>query len=192
MKIFKSMLLGALLITGSAFADGFGFSVGPFDLQFGYDNPGYSRDVYIEKRNFVFDNPICEAISHQAQLGFTVEGKEVVNAKEIKIVTKRVIVEPYAFGVTKEGKPILRGKVVSEKLIREVTVKYGDEKFNEQKSDKSVSGWFQASDKKNIDIQNITDVQILANTHFDAPKDYQGIKDENIKVLCQLPVKSDQ
>lgn len=192
MRILNALLFGSMLIAGSASADGFGFNLGPFDMQFGIGNNGYSNGGYVIEHHSILDNPICEAISNQLQLGFTVEGKEVVNAKEIKIVTKRLIVEPYAFGVTRDGKPVLRGKVVADKLLKEITVKYGEERFEEPQKEKGISGWFHSSDKKDIDIQNISDVQVLANTRFDVPKDFEGMKDDNVRVICQLPVKSNK
>jgi hypothetical protein len=109
----------------------------------------------------------------------------------MKIVTKHLIVEPYAFGITNEGKPVLRGKVVEEKVIQEVTVKYGEDQFTDAQKDHKASGWFQSSDKLNIDIQNVSSLQVL-NTHFDAPKDYKGLKDDNVKVICELPIKADK
>lgn len=197
MKFFSSLVLGALL-AGSLYGDGFGFNIGPFDLQFGVGSDGYYESGYegiynqgrYVQRNAVLDNPICDAISHQQQLGFTVEGREVVNTKEVKIITKHLIVEPYAFGVTRDGKPVLRGKVIDEKLVKEVSVKFGEERFDEPKKDSAMSGWFHSSDKVNIDIQNIRDIQIISGSHFDAPKDFEGIRDDNIRVICQLPIKS--
>lgn len=189
MKTFTSLMLGMMLMAGTAFADGFGFNIGPFDMQFGV-RTGSSDGSYVVERRTALDNPICAAISSQQQLGFTVEGKEIISTKEIKIVTKHLIVEPYAFGVTQDGKPILRGNVVNEKLIKEVSVKYGEERFDDSNREKGYSGWFKSSDKKNIDVENISDVQVIANSHFDAPKNYEGIKEENIKVICQIPVKA--
>jgi hypothetical protein len=196
MKFLNSIILGALCIAGSSYADGFGINLGPFDLQFGI-GPGYNYypdNSFGDTHRFVLHNPICDAISNQQQLGFIVEAKEIVNAKEVRVVTKRVVIEPYVFGVTKEGKPILRGNVISEKLVREVNVKFGEDQYGEDqiKESKSNDGrstkWFQSADKKDIDIQHIDDVNVIEGTHFDAPKNYEGIKDENIRVICQLPV----
>lgn len=93
-------------------------------------------------------------------------------------------------GVTRDGKPILRGNVVQEKLIREVTVKYGDERFDEpfDKSDDQTifSGVFSSEKVKNLDISRVMQVQVIPDSHFAIPKNYQGIEDENIHVICEL------
>lgn len=189
MKILNLAIIAATLVTGSVYADGFGFNVGPFNLQFG----GYGADYVPNDRN-ALDQPICYAISHQNRLDIAVEGVEIVNSKEKKIVSKRLIVEPYAFGVTREGKPILRGNIIEEKLIKEVTVKYGDEKFEEaavSKDDKDkgyFSGKLSTDKNQNIDIRKVVEIKVLKDWHFDAPKDYKGLNDENIQVICQLPV----
>ena len=193
MKIMNSLILGTLLIAGTAYADGFGVNAGPFGVQFDVGNNGNAvNGGYVVERPVVQDHPFCVAISTQHQLGFVVENREIVNSKEMKIVTKHLVVEPYAFGISNEGKPVLRGKIVEEKMIQEVTVKYGDDQFTDaQKDHKATGGWFQSSDKTNIDIQNVTGIQVL-NTHFDAPKDYKGIKDDNVRVICELPIKADK
>lgn len=189
MKFLNSLLLSSALLTSSIYGDGFGFSVGPFDLQFGIGNSGTVFEAYVPGRNPMLDNPICEAISTQLQLGFTVEGREVVNSKEIKIITKRLVVEPYVFGVTKDGKPVLRGKIISEKLIKEATVKFGEDRFDEPTKDSGWKGWFHSSEQKNIDIRNISDLQVIKGTHFDVPSDYKPLNDENVRVICQIPAR---
>lgn len=187
MNTIKSLIIASMLVAGSAYADGFGFDLGLFNMHFGASQPEYMSS----NRN-VLENPICQAISNQEQIEFTVRGVENINAKERKMITKTIIVEPYAFGVTNDGKPVLRGKVVSEKLVREVTVKFGEDKFDD-KADASkdkgyFTGKFSSDTKKNIDISRVSDIHIVDNSHFDAPKDYKALKDDNVRVICQLPV----
>jgi hypothetical protein len=180
MKFLYTLIMATLLLTGSGFAQDFGFSVGPFSLLF---NTGF-----LQQRPLLHD-PICNAISHQQRLEMLVEGKETVSAKEMKIVTKKLTVEPYAFGITKEGKPILRGNVIEEKQLREIRIKYEDDKFDTaSEKEKSFSGWFSSGKDKNIDIRKVSDLHVVEDSHFDVPKDYQPIKDEDIHVICQLPV----
>lgn len=183
------MIFTSSLAASAACYGGFGFNIGPFDMQFG------SPDRYYETSNrYVLDNPICHAISEQKRLEITVEGEEVVSTKEKKIVTKRLIVEPYAFGMTNNGKPVLRGAVIKEELVKEVSLKYGDDQFDEtsvssgKKEKGFFSGMFNSDKNKNIDIRKIVDVQVIDDSHFDAPKDYKGIKEGNIQVICQIPV----
>jgi hypothetical protein len=190
MRILNSLVLGTLLIAGPAYADGFGVDAGPFSLQFGVGDNGYPNNPnggYVVEHNVVEDHPICAAITHQQQLGFVTETREILNTKELKIVTKHLVVEPYAFGITREGQPVLRGKVVEEKLLQEVTVKYGDDQLQVPEKTPKSTGWFQSSDKTNIDIQHVTNMQVL-NTHFDAPKDFKGVRDDNVRIICELPL----
>jgi hypothetical protein len=126
MRFFPSILLSMSLVAGSVYGDGFGFSLGPFSLLFG----AFDGDYLVAHRH-VLDNPICYSIMHRKKLEIIVEGAEVINSKEKKLVTKEVTVEPYAFGINEESKLFLKGKVVEEKLLKEVTVKYGEEQFDE-------------------------------------------------------------
>lgn len=189
MKFLKSMMLASALLAGSVYGDGFGFNVGPFNMQF-YTGGG----EYVAISRSVLDSPVCRAISNQKRLEIIIEVAENVSTKEKKIVTEKLIVEPYAFGITKDGKPVLRGNVVEEKLVREVSLKYGDDQFDEtsvsakQKDKGFFSGLFSSDKSKNIDIRKVVAVKVIEDSHFDAPKDYKGITDDSIQVLCQLPV----
>lgn len=189
MKHIKSLFIALTLVTTSAYGIGFGFDLGPFNLQLDAPVGGY-----IEDRDTIVDDPICDAIENRQQLAITVEGVENVSTKEKKIVTKRVIVEPYAFGVTKQGAPVLRGNVVEEKMLQEVSLKYGDDMFDEatvpkDSKDKGFfSGLFSSDNKTNIDIRKVSVIEVIEGSHFDAPKDFKGLEAENIDVICQLPV----
>ncbi len=192
MNIIKTLVVASMLLAGSAYADGFGFNLGPFNMQFGASEP-----EYLSSNSGELQNPFCSAISAQKQVEFTVHGTEVVNAKEKKMIIKTIVIEPYAFGMTRDGKPVLRGKVVSEKLVKEVTVKFGDDKFDETKAkDNEDKGYFTgkfSSDKnKNIDISKVSNIRIIQDSHFDAPKDYKAVKDDNVHIMCQLPVAQEK
>jgi hypothetical protein len=100
MKLLNTITLGALLLTSSVYAQGFGFNMGPFSMQFNLEGSYYADD-----HRDVLDSPICYAISNQKRLDMIVEGKEKISSKEIKFITKRLVVEPYAFGITREGNP---------------------------------------------------------------------------------------
>ena len=188
MRLFNTLALGLSLITGSIYAEGFGFNIGPFSMQFNVGGTYYAQD-----HKDILDFPLCYAISNLKKVDMVVEAEEKINAKETKFITKRLVVEPHAFGVTKEGHPILRGNIISEKLIKEVTVKYGEDKSSDdtkwaKKEDYFFSGWFKSERDQNIDIQKISNLYVIQESHFDAPKDYKGLKDENIQVICQLPI----
>lgn len=188
MKYLTSLILSALLLSSSAFAEGFGFNVGPFDMQI--DATGFYDE---HDKKDLLDHPICYAIFNQKRLDMVVEGKEMVNSKEIKFITKRLIIEPYVFGMTQDEKPVLRGNVVSEKFIKEVTIRYGEDHFaesgkgSERKEKGFFSGWFKSDKSQNIDIETLSNLHVVNDSHFDVPEDYKGLKDDNIRVICQLP-----
>lgn len=189
MKNLKIFALSSVLFAGAIQADGFGFNIGPFSLQLNAGGDyGYTQQD-------VLDNPICYAIANQKRLGMIVEVTEKVSTKEMKIITKKIVVEPYAFGVTTDGKPVLRGVVTEDKLLKEVTVRYGEDAFSEdtkgweRKERGYFSGWFKSDKSQNIDIQKLSDVRVIESSHFEAPKDYQGLKEANVKVICQLPIQ---
>lgn len=184
MKFLKALVVLSLMVSTLGFADGFGFNLGPFNLLFNLGGP-------VEHAN-TLDNPVCFAIKNRNLLEIFVEGSEKISTKEIKIISKILVVEPYAFGVTKDGKPTLRGNVIKEKLVKEVSVKYGEDQFNEYSisSDKKdngyFSGWFKSDKAQNIDIRKVSDVRIIEDSHFDAPKDYKKSTDANIRIICEL------
>lgn len=188
MNIFRSLFAASFLVAGTAYAIGFGFEVGPFNMQLN------TPEIYVEGGRALIDSPICEAITTQARLELIVEGIETVSTKEKKLVTKKLIVEPYAFGITRTGAPLLRGNVVEEKLVKEVTMKYEDDVYDEESisSDKKKEGFFSglfSSDKKvTIDIRKVSDIRVIAGSHFDIPSNYTGINDPNIQVVCELPI----
>ena len=186
MKHLKLIIIAFSLMASCVYGDGFGFSAGPFNLQFGGERDGGFAPI---QRN-VLDDPICYAIMNHKQLEMILQGTENISTKEKKVITKNLIVEPYAFGITKDGKPVLRGNVVNEKLVKEVSLKFGGEKFNEPDKDGKghFSGMFSSDKNKNIDIRKIMDIHVLENSHFDVPKDYKSVGDPNVHVLCQLPV----
>lgn len=191
MNFIKAFTLGAVLLAGSMQAESFGLNLGPFSMQINVDGSYYANDY-----KDILDNPICQAISNQKQLDMIVESKETINSKEVKFITKRLIVDPYAFAITSEGKPVLNGSIAHEKLIKEVTIKYGEEKFGnsgtwtDKKEEGFFSGWFKSDKGQNIDIQKINNLYVLSASHFEAPKNYKGLKDDNIRVICQLPISA--
>ena len=190
MNILKNLTIASILFaSAAASADGIGFNIGPFSLQLNSGEVYYAND-----HRDVLDSPICYAIANQKRLGLVLEVKVKVSANEIKITTKRLVVEPYAFGMTSEGKPVLKGNVVEEKLIKEVAVKYGENEFEDSwdssgwKKKGYFSGWFKSDKSQNIDIEKLTDVHVINNSYFDAPKNFKGFNDDKIQVICQLPV----
>lgn len=188
MRFLKALSLTSLFCTALLQADGIGIGIGPFDLEIN-TSPG----PYVYEYRTVLDNPICYAISNQKRLEMNVSGVEKVSDKEIRIVTKRLVVEPYAFAMTTAGKPLLRGKIVEEKEMKRVSVKYGEPEYSEMNlssEDKEkgfFSGWFRSDKSQTIDIRKMSDLRVIENSHFDLPKGYKGFRDENVRVICEIP-----
>lgn len=189
MRFLKIKLLTMLMLGSTAAIDGIVFDLGPFNLQFG----GYSKAYRVAHRN-ALDGPICFAIQHRNQLEITLEIVETVSSKEQKIITKNLVIEPYAFGVSEDDKPILQGNVVKEELVKEVTLKYGEDQFEVEKSSSksewkgSFSGIFSSSKTKDLDISKILHISLIPDVHFEAPKDFKGMDSKKMDIICQLPV----
>lgn len=172
---------------------------GPGNVQVEVRSYGQNRPNFASERNpssiaSEMNNSVCYAIKHQKRMEMIVETQDIANKKEMKTVTKKFLIEPYAFGMTTDGKPVFSGKVIEEKLDKEVNVTYGEDKFDDQaissskKKDKVVSGWFGADKNKDIDIKNIKGIRVIEDSHFDAPKEYGGLSQANVQVICQLPI----
>lgn len=192
MKLIKLGMLSLALLAATT-AECLDFGIGPFGLRFG------ETGSYADYRSS--GNPFCYAIANQKQVSMVVESFEKVSDTEMKITTKRILIEPYVFGLSKEGRPILNGNVKEEKLVKEVTVKYGepelggDDDWNDASSEKKKRrGWrfWSSVDDHNFDVRKISDVQILQDTRFDAPSDFSKvIGDEIVQVICHVPRKTE-
>lgn len=183
----KAIVLASMIFVGTAYGDGFGIGIGPFSLQFGSPVQSYT----IIHRN-VLDNPICYAISNQKRLEMIVEGSENISTKEKRVITKRLVVEPYAFGVNRDDQPILRGNVVEEKVLKEIIVKYGEDQFDETSvSEKDTnggffSGLFTSGSVKNLDIRKVVQVHVIDESRFEIPRGYKPVDDKDIHVICEI------
>lgn len=202
MKFFNVLLIPLFAFTGSLY--GVTFEAGPFSLQFGLS--GDSRGTY-DPIPYIAQ-PVCNAIEDQKRIEIIVENKEKPSKNEIKIVKKRLTVEPYAFGLNKRHQPLLIGNVVEEKQIREVTVKYTDEEepddqnWRNRRWDRGyLSGEFESyssSESKSkgkvtrINIQKVQNIRIIPDSHFDIPKNLdKNFEDDIDDVICDINVNYD-
>lgn len=185
-NIMNKIIILALLTAPLLNAESFGINLGPFSLQFNIDGTFYRDD-----HRDILDSPICYAIANQKRIDVIVEGKEKISPNEFRITRKRIVIEPYAFGFTKENSPVLRGNIIHEKLIKEVTIKYGDEKFMstdaiENKAEGYFTGWLKSDQNETVDISRISNLYVINESRFDAPKDYKGFQDDSIRVICEI------
>ena len=205
----KKILTSCLLLCSTALsAEGYEIQINPMNRGVGMNDGAYYNDGDYDDESSAGDNrgymgrsmmrpadvanQLCQAISNQNQIEIVVEKREIVNSKELRVEVKKVVVEPYGLAVTQNGQPVVRGNIVSDKMIKEVTVKFGDDRFDTSKKDKDVntsSSWFSSSNK-NLDISRVRAIN-PTNTRFDAPKDYKGFEDNSLNVICEIqPVKN--
>jgi len=195
MNRFQVTLLSSLLIS-STYLNAFEFGIGPFGIRFGapsvvvVQTPDNAPSQF-NNRN-TREGTLCYAISNQKRVELIVEGSDIINSKEKRIVTKKLIVEPYVLGLTKDGQMALNGAVVEEQLVKEVTVKYGDEQFDDVKAKERpgiFSGFFRSekNDLKDLDIRDVSSINVIEDSHFEAPNNFKNIiGDEIVQVICHV------
>lgn len=191
-KIFLSSLGAFCLVSASVQGLGFGVKLGPFELELG--------GGIASNRKVILEDPICYAIRTRKLLELIMEWEET-NRNETIIITKKVTIEPYLFGRTKDGQPIIRGNVVADTVIKEITVKYPDderdfhdEDSNEEKEEGFFSGLFRSSKKgqtksdlDTLNVQKIVSVNVIEQSNFNPPKDFKGIFEDDVaEVICSV------
>lgn len=197
----KKTILAALAIAStlsmSVWAQGFDIQLGPFELNLqGVNIPA------VRVRNST--DPICYAIAHRNLLEMIMELNDKVSDNEFKKTIKKVTVQPYLFGKNKEGQPILRGNVVAENMLKEITIKYGEEADEDgeqverkQEDGGYFSGWFHRAPKEpkkdgvnTINVRKVTRFRVIEGSTFDPPKDYKEIFKEDVaEVICTASVQ---
>lgn len=170
-------------LSGPLQAEGLaGFYIGPFSLELGgrSDGPYFAidaRDSY----------PICRAIDDQNLLNLTVRTREKISDKEFKIVVKKITIEPYLFGRNNRRQHILKGKITNEALIKEVTVKYGEDTDGEERS---LPGTFKIESEgkfSSVNVDQIMEISVIPDSQFDIPKDYnKNAYNDVVDVICEV------
>lgn len=182
------MVLGAFTLLSST-AYGLGVQIGPFDF-------GLGRYRGTDAPRAVSYDPICTAIARRMPLEMNVEWFEKVSNEEKKITTKRIVIEPYLFGKKKDGQLILRGNVVSEKLVKEVTIKRGEGASGEidinedgPADEATYAGTYSSTSGNGVNtlnIQRVSGIRVLDKS-FDPPKDFNEVfKDDVAVVICTV------
>lgn len=182
MKHISSLLIASTLFTGAVYADGLGVSIGPLSLQLGTPNIPMIR---LDPRD---SDPICRAIGGQRLLEMIVQIREKINDKEFKVITKAIKIEPYLFGIDKRHQFLLKGKVVDERMIKEVSVKFG---ADADADEKGLSGTFQIEKQKgnviSLNVDRIQEIRLIDSSHFDIPKDYDpNSYSDIVNVICEV------
>ena len=182
MKKIVSALFAIACLTGPVYAD-LGFFLGPFSLELGGrgDTPAFAidaRDTY----------PICRAIDDQSLLNLIVRVREKVSDKEFKVTVKKITIEPYLFGRNNRRQHVLKGKITNEAVVKEVTVKYGEEADNVE--GRALPGTFKIQSEGNIssvNVDQIMEISLVPDSHFDIPKDYnKDAYTDIVDVICEV------
>lgn len=171
-KSIAALLLTAVPLTVSAFQ----IQLGPFSLQVG---DGVHAD-----RVSILDTPVCHAIRTHRQIEVILELNEKVNEQEFSSIIKKVVVEPYVLGIDSSGRPVLKGNIVKEDVLKEINVKYPQIKKG---TEGVLSGYFNYTtsngEKNTINIDQIRDVQVLQQTSVKVPDNLQDLA-KDLQVLC--------
>lgn len=188
-KLFQYAIIASTLVAGPAHALGFGFDLGPFSLQLG----GWPSGGPVITQADIGADPICRAIMQHKLLHITVQGKEKVSDTEVKIVTKQITIEPYLFGTNNRHQPVIKGKVVEEKMIKEVTIKFGDENAANL-SEGTLTGVFEpekaTGDGTSLNLDRIQQILVIEDSHFDAPAGYNpDAYSDIVNVICEIAVR---
>lgn len=163
---------------------------GPFELELKGTLP-MNHMVY-------YDDPICYAIAMHKILEIILDSEKIVSDEERIITTKKIQIEPYLFGLTKEGMPVLQGNVIKDTMLREITVKFNteaeeDDESTEKEKKSFFSGWFRSSKEhkkiadNEVNILQIAEVHVLENSNFAPPKETRKMFKRTInKVICEI------
>lgn len=196
MKIKSSfiILLGAFsFLTDSIQTAEFAVHLGPFELQLdggrAAPSPAFIND------------PICYAIRRRKLLELVMESK-ATSGNETKITVKKITIQPYLYGRTNDGQPALRGDVVAEKMLREISIKEGENTETEKKEknkDKNDSSFFsglfkstanreqKANDIETVKINRIVNINVIEESSFDPPKDFNKIFTGDLaEIICTV------
>lgn len=192
MVIKKFMIAGLVALTAlsvSTNAEAFGVSIGPFELQLeaGMDS---------SHRLGIWEEPICSAIANRHLLEISTEWAEHSSNTETKIITKTITMEPYLFGRNAKGQPILRGNIVSEKVVREVTIKENMDKDSKEPphkfhplSDKKANEEEKDGNVRSVNLRKITEIHVIEGSKFNAPKNFDAIfKKDVVETVCVVRI----
>ncbi len=194
-KFLATFAVAAALST-NVMGIGLGVQLGPFELGLGLGVNDNGGDV--DNRLYRFEDPICYAIGNRRLLEMDVEWKERVSKTETTSTLKRITIEPYLFGRAENGQPVLRGNIVAERVLREISVKYGDEaqgQFDEEQDVSGpLSGTYRTPPKgksgrgvQTVNIRRVASIRVVEGGHFVPPKDYNQIFQGDVaEVICTV------
>lgn len=170
MKFLVFLFLSTSLFAGSA-----------FNLEVNAEGSYYAQNT-----KDIVDSPVCYAIKNQKEIEMLIDTKEKLSKREIRITSKKIVIDPYVLGMTKEGKIAIRGAIASEKLIKEVTVKFGEDRFDDNSWGPRGEGFLSGKMNDNVVVDKIVNIYVLQDSHFDVPRNYKSQKDKMAQVICEV------
>ena len=145
----------SLIVFGSLFAaTEQAVTYGPFSLEL----TGATKSV--NDRRALLDDPINYAIASKQRLGLTVELDEKWAKGDAAV--KRIIVEPYVFGLDRKGQPVLRGNIVGEEMVTETTNPNGS-------TLKGMIVYLKKPGVNSINLKSIKKVEVIRGDFFNPP-----------------------
>lgn len=172
----RSSFVSLMLLISPAIVSGLGIQVGPFSIELG---GGIHAD-----RGRILGNPVCHAIKNHKQMEVVLVVDTKVNDQEFSSVTKKVLFEPYLVGVDVSGIPVLKGNILKEEILKEVSVKYAK---GSEEVEKRPFFTFSTQDgeKGTINFDQIRGVRIIPDSNVEVPDNLKDLTGD-LDVLCIL------
>lgn len=160
----------SLIVFGSLFATTEqAVSYGPFSLEL----TGATQSLN-DRRAFL-DDVVNYAIASKQRLGLTVELDEKWAKGDA--ATKRLIVEPYVFGLDRKGQPVLRGNIVGEEVTTEKVTPYGNFK--------GMIVYLQKPGVNSINLKSIKKIEVLRGDFFNPPATLDASYQKDLDTINQ-------
>src|SRR5262245_58352073 len=115
--IIKGLLVFIAIISANVYGAGLESEMNGFSLQL---QGGWNIN-----RGTALDNPVCQAINMRKILEMIVEIDEDTMAQTYRKYIKRLFIRPYIYGLNRDNQPVMRGVVIKETILQDVTVRYG-------------------------------------------------------------------
>ncbi len=161
----------SLIVFGSLFAaTEQAVSYGPFSLEL----TGATKTV--NDRRALLDDPINYAIASKQRIGLTVELDEKWAKGDTAF--KKIIVEPYVFGLDKKGQPVLRGNIVGEEIVTETTNPNGS-------TLKGMIVYLKKPGVNSINLKSIKKVEVLRGDFFNPPSTIDPSYQNDLESISQ-------
>lgn len=161
----------SLIVFGSLFAaTDQAVTYGPFSLEL----TGATQSI--NDRRALLDDPINYAIASKQRIGLIVELDEKWAKGDTAV--KKLIVEPYVFGLDRKGQPVLRGNIVGEEVSTETTTPNGS-------TLKGMIVYLKKPGVNSINLKAIKKVEVLRGDFFNPPSTVDPSYQKDLETINQ-------